>query len=258
VKKFMSVGEVAKKMNTTVRTLQYYDREGILTPSAESEGGRRLYSDKDIIKLHQILSMKYLGFSLDDIKNRLVSLETPEEVTVVLKSQAEAIREKISSLSEVLLAVETLSAETEQMKTVDWHTYADIVALLQEGYKNYWMIKLFDKKMMSRVRSLDPKRGKAMLAAWEKFMSQAAKFKKNNVPPNSPQGLKLGKEFWTYINEFTGGDMSILPEMINFEKNAGGWDNQWRASWENARDYISSAMGSYFQSIGFNPFEDAQ
>lgn len=44
---FMTVGELAKKMNVSVRTLQYYDKEGLLSPSAESEGGRRLYTDKD-------------------------------------------------------------------------------------------------------------------------------------------------------------------------------------------------------------------
>ena len=38
---YMTVGEVAQKMGVTVRTLQYYDREGLLTPSAISEGGRR-------------------------------------------------------------------------------------------------------------------------------------------------------------------------------------------------------------------------
>ena len=65
---FMTVGELAKKMNVTVRTLQYYDKEGVLSPSAESEGGRRLYTDKDLVLLHQILSLKSLGFSLKDIK----------------------------------------------------------------------------------------------------------------------------------------------------------------------------------------------
>ena len=49
---YMTVGEVAKKMGVTVRTLQYYDREGLFSPSAESEGGRRLYTDKDVVKLH--------------------------------------------------------------------------------------------------------------------------------------------------------------------------------------------------------------
>ena len=58
---YMTVGEVAKKMNVSVRTLQYYDKEGLLVPSAESEGGRRLYTDQDMIQLHQILSLKHLG-----------------------------------------------------------------------------------------------------------------------------------------------------------------------------------------------------
>lgn len=74
---YMAVGEVAKKMGITVRTLQYYHKEGLFSPSAESEGGRRLYTDKDLVTLHQIMSLKSLGFSLDDIKRRLISLETP-------------------------------------------------------------------------------------------------------------------------------------------------------------------------------------
>ena len=43
---FLTVGEVAKKMNVTVRTLQHYDGEGLLPPSSVSEGGRRLYTDR--------------------------------------------------------------------------------------------------------------------------------------------------------------------------------------------------------------------
>ena len=96
---YRTVGEVAKKMGVTVRTLQYYDREGRCSPSAESAGGRRLYTDKDRIKLHQILSMKPLGFSLDDIQNRLVSLDTPAEVADALAEQAASIRQKMGSLA---------------------------------------------------------------------------------------------------------------------------------------------------------------
>ena len=95
---FMTVGEVAKKMGVTVRTLQYYDKEGLLSPSAESEGGRRLYTDKDLVTLHQIISLKSLGFSLDDIKQRLISLETPADVANALTAQADNIRQKIEQL----------------------------------------------------------------------------------------------------------------------------------------------------------------
>ena len=111
---FMTVGEVAKKMGVTVRTLQYYDKEGLLSPSAESEGGRRLYTDKDLITLHQIISLKSLGFSLDDIKQRLISLETPADVANALTAQADNIRQKIEQLQASLSAIEQLKAEVLQ------------------------------------------------------------------------------------------------------------------------------------------------
>ena len=117
---YMTVGEVAKKMETTVRTLQYYDKEGLLSPSAESEGGRRLYTDKDLVTLHQILSLKSLGFSLDDIKCRLISLETPTDVATALTEQADSIREKIEQLTDSLTVIEQLKAEVLQMQTVNF------------------------------------------------------------------------------------------------------------------------------------------
>lgn len=88
---YMTVGELAKKMGTTVRTLQYYDKEGLLCPTAESEGGRRLYTYKDMIQLHQILSLKSLGFSLRDIKNKLISLDNPNDVANILTQQSDMI-----------------------------------------------------------------------------------------------------------------------------------------------------------------------
>lgn len=107
-------------MGVTVRALQYYDRQGLLSPSAESAGGRRLYADKDLIRLHQILSLKHLGFSLDDIKNRLSSLNTPADVAQALSEQAAAVQEKIEVLSESLREIEALKAEVLQMQSVNF------------------------------------------------------------------------------------------------------------------------------------------
>lgn len=124
---YMTIGEVAKKMRITVRTLQYYDKEGLLSPSAESEGVRRLYTDKDLVTLHQILSLKSLGFSLDDIKRRLISLETPTDVAAALTEQADSIREKKEQLTDSLTAIEQLKTEVLQMRTVSFKKYADII-----------------------------------------------------------------------------------------------------------------------------------
>ena len=150
---YMTVGQMAKKMDVTVRTLQHYDREGLLSPSAISDGGRRLYTDKDIIKLHQILSLKHLGFSLDDIKNRLVSLDTPQEVADALAEQAQAVQRKMESLSRSLRELELLREEVLQMQTVDFKKYADIIVNLQMENDFYWLIKHFDDQTLDHIRS---------------------------------------------------------------------------------------------------------
>lgn len=149
---YMTVGEVAKKMGVTVRALQYYDREGLFCPSAVSEGGRRLYTDKDIIKLHQILSLKSLGFSIDEIKNRLTSIDTPDEVAAALTEQSKAIQAQIETLTQSLRDIETLKTEVLKMQSVDFKKYADIIVNLQMRNDNYWLIKYFDDNTLDYLR----------------------------------------------------------------------------------------------------------
>ena len=110
-KDLLTVGELAKLMDTTVRTLQYYDQEGLLVPSCKSEGGRRLYTKKDMVQLHQILSLKYLGFSLEDIKHKLISLDNPDDVVKVLNYQEQALKSQIEELKETLSALQSLRDE---------------------------------------------------------------------------------------------------------------------------------------------------
>ena len=150
---YMTVGEVAKKMDVTVRTLQHYDKEGLLSPSATSGGGRRLYTDKDIVKLHQILSLKHLGFSLDDIRDRLIPLDTPAGVAQVLSEQAAVVREKIASLTESLSRIEALKVEVLEMQSVDFKKYADIIINLEMKNDFYLLIKHFDSETLDHIRS---------------------------------------------------------------------------------------------------------
>jgi len=143
---YMTVGEVAKKMGITVRTLQYYDKEGLLPPSAESEGGLRLYTYREIVKLHQILSMKRLGFSLNEIRAWLLAQNTPEEVSSVLIEQASELRKKIRSMTDALEAIEKLNVEVLQTDSVNWEKYADIFALAQANSELYWAMKHYSSE----------------------------------------------------------------------------------------------------------------
>lgn len=254
-KGYMTVGELAKKMGTTVRTLQYYDKEGLLSPSSESEGGRRLYTDRDMVKLYQILSLKSLGFSLDDIKNRLVSLESPEAIADVLAEQAAAIREKIDRLSESLTAVEALKEEVLQMQSVDFKKYADIIINLQMKNKFYWLIKHFDDKTLDHFRNrFDMDSGLAMLETFTGLNAQAVRFQKTGILPESEEGQKLAESFWRMVMDFTDGDMGMLPQLMKIA-DIDGPNDEWRQNQAAANAFIEPALDIYLSKLGFNPFE---
>lgn len=65
------VGELARLSHMSVRALHHYDAIGLLTPSARSAAGYRLYSDADLRRLQQVLFYRELGFGLDEIADIL-------------------------------------------------------------------------------------------------------------------------------------------------------------------------------------------
>ncbi len=256
---YMTVGELAKKMNTTVRTLQYYDRENLLSPSLNSEGGRRLYTNKDVVMLHQIQSMKSLGFTLNDIKNRLVSLETPEEVAGILAKQAEAIREQIAVLTETLETVETLREETLLMQTVDFKKYAAIVVNLQMKNKFYGFIKYFDEKMLDYLHNhVDIESGTAIIDTMNRLISEIGKLQENGISPNSEEGQAIAKQWWDMVMAFTGGDMSLLSGLMKMAGNKEVSDEAWGERWLTIETFLQPALGEYFTKLGYNPWEGAE
>lgn len=253
---YMTAGEVAKKMSVSVRTLQHYDREGLLPPSAFSDGGRRLYTDKDIVKLHQIISLKHLGFSLSDIKNRLIPLDTPADVAQVLAEQADMVREKIAGLTESLSELEALRAEVLKMQSVDFKKYADIIVNLEMKNEFYWLIKHFDSDTLDHIRSrFDKESGTAFLEKFLRLQDEAIRLRDEGVPAESPEGLQFAKTYWDMILEFTGGDAAMLPKLIQMGES-DEFDREWKQRQTQANVFIEPALDAYFSKSGIDPFRE--
>ena len=252
---YMTVGEVAKKMDVTVRTLQHYDKEGLLSPSATSDGGRRLYTDKDIVKLHQILSLKHLGFSLDDIRDRLIPLDTPAGVAQVLSEQAAVVREKIASLTESLSRIEALKVEVLEMQSVDFKKYADIIINLEMKNDFYLLIKHFDSETLDHIRSrFDKESSITFLQKFLHIQDEAIRLQDAGVSAGSPAGLQLAKGYWDLILEFTGGDATMLPTLMQIGEN-DEVNQERRQKQAKAKAFIEPALGAYFLDAGINPFQ---
>ena len=109
---FYSSGEFAKKANVTVRTIRFYDKKNLLKPSYVNENGARFYTDADFARLQQILLFKYLGFSLDDIKNITVGDSDYNILINSLHLQLNLIKDKIAQMQLVKNAIE----DTENIK----------------------------------------------------------------------------------------------------------------------------------------------
>ncbi|GAB3283290.1 MerR family transcriptional regulator [Microbacterium lacusdiani] len=67
----MHIGELAERAELSLRTIRHYDEIGLLKPSARTDGGFRLYTERDLARLLLIRRMKPLGYSLEQMAELL-------------------------------------------------------------------------------------------------------------------------------------------------------------------------------------------
>lgn len=124
-------GEFARKARVTVRTIRYYDKQNILKPTYVSETGARYYCDNDFARLQQVLLLKYLGFSLEDIKLITVADTESHMLANSLRIQLKLIQDKIEQLKLIEKAIKNTSLEIEQNRSVDWSSMLNLIHLTE-------------------------------------------------------------------------------------------------------------------------------
>ncbi len=126
---YYSSGEFAKMAHISVRTVRYYDKLNILNPSFVSESGARFYTEDDLVRLQQILLLKYLGFSLDDIRTLTVEDSDYHMLRHSLELQLKLVRDKIEQMQMVEQAIEDTTKAIASNKNVDWSQMLRLIHL---------------------------------------------------------------------------------------------------------------------------------
>ena len=111
-----TTGEIAKLCGVSVRTVQYYDTRGILTPSELSEGGRRLYSEDNLKRMKIICFLRDIGISINSI-GELLSEDNPGSVISALLEQQEHLLHK--EISERQVKLDMLGGIKRELKDVE-------------------------------------------------------------------------------------------------------------------------------------------
>ena len=126
---YYTSGQFARKANVTLRTIRFYDKKGILKPSFRNNNGNRYYTDEDLVKLQQILLLKYLGFSLDEIREITLGSGDWHILQESLSIQKKLVQERIGELQSVLNAIDNTSSAIEKDQDINWNHMMDLIHL---------------------------------------------------------------------------------------------------------------------------------
>lgn len=127
---YWTVGEFARRASVTVRTIQYYDQQKLLKPSAKGPQNRRLYSREDERELQRILVLKFLGNSLSDIRSALAGGFDGPEVAELIDRQAELLGRDLDRL---LRRMATLRELRDQVVSGDDPDWGEIAGAIDQG-----------------------------------------------------------------------------------------------------------------------------
>ena len=137
---YYSSGEFARMAHVTLRTVRYYDKQDIMKPSLVTESGERFYTDEDFARLQQILLLKYLGFSLDDIREMTIGDSDYHFMLNSLNIQLRLVRDRIEQMQLVEKAIQDTAQAIQEQHTIDWSQMLNLIHLtgMEKSLKNQY------------------------------------------------------------------------------------------------------------------------
>lgn len=228
-------GEFAKRARVSVRTLRYYDREGILSPSERSLSGHRLYSDADLVVLGRILGLKLLGFTLAEIRAFLNA--EPEGLSDALARQRAMLEERQAQIHRAIRTIGEVEAKV-RAGTWDWDAIQQVVEVMQMNEDRTWVQRHLTPAQLEAVQEISNRaypteaynalrdrtwteEDQARLTEeWNEVFAEADRLAKAGVDPASPEGRALGLRYKSLVEAFTLGDPTISQGLQQFYQEA--------------------------------------
>jgi len=230
---YYRTGQFARKARITERTLRYYDKVGLLSPSHYTKAGFRMYSDEDFPRLQQILALKYLGFSLEEIQACLK--QGPQGFRQALAAQKAMLRERMAHLESIVLVIEKTEARLEK-EPEDWQSVLKTIEAFRSSEKNEWIRKYFNEEQLKMLNQLassayteaDQEKiagwGRDWTEAdqreadqkWEALYAEARRLADEGQDPAGEAAQSLAARWMALVGEFTHGDPGVSEGLKKF------------------------------------------
>lgn len=137
-----TTGETAKIAKVSVRTVQYYDKRGLLKPYQVTEGGRRLYSQAEIKQLEVITFLRQLDFSIEAIKSLLREDKASQILILLLNQRSMELKEEIALKKDQLDTVVKLLDSIPNQNQISPLMYLSDLSLTMKNKKSWKILQL--------------------------------------------------------------------------------------------------------------------
>jgi len=199
----LKVGELAKRTGLTVRTLHHYDELGLLSPSARSDTGYRLYNKDDIVRLHRILALRQLGLPLSDIGHSLANdgLPLPE----LIQRQLHVLDDQIAEAVLLRNRLERLQATLRQQaepEFADWLNTLEMMTVYDKYFTAEEQAELASRRNDPNVAQVQ--------AAWPALVAEVRQLMSDGVPPADPVVRAAAARWSDLVQQFTQGSANLL------------------------------------------------
>lgn len=233
----MTVGELAKRTGLSVRALHYYDEIGLLSPARRTAVGHRRYTAGDIARLQQIVALRQLGFSLEEVRDCLTNPTcSPQRV---LELHLVQLRERIARLGELQERLAALTMTLGAMEEVSIDTLIATIEVMKRMERYYTPEQLAE--LSERRRAVGQERIRQAETEWQELIAQVRAALDSGADPASERVQQLAGRWRTLIQEFTGRNPGIeqaLGRMWHEETTIQGLDT---GEMRELMDYIGKA-----------------
>jgi DNA-binding transcriptional MerR regulator len=202
----LKVGELAKRTGLTIRTLHHYDEIGLLKPSHRTDTGYRLYTAADVGRLMQIVSLRQLGFSLEEVKG---CLDRPGFSPLeVIQMHASRLREQIELERQLCERLEAVAAWCRTTGEVSAEMFLQAIEsmIMIEQYYTPEQMEQFRHRAAAPGGKEETEKG---TADWAELIADYTAEMRAGTDPADPKAQALEQRRQALVNMFTRGDPAI-------------------------------------------------
>jgi DNA-binding transcriptional MerR regulator len=242
------VSEFAAKTGVTVRTLHHYDRLGLLRPSGRTEAGHRLYGERDFARLQQIVTLKFIGLPLRQIKELLEGAELDLEST--LRLQRRLLLEKRLQVEAAIAAIEEAERSIRSGDKPDLAALKKIIEVMERQNSMEWTKKYYDEeaqaKIAERGRAWTPEMQVKEEQDWKTLISEIEAAIAAKTDPASDKARTLAQRWAELVRGFTGGDPGIQQGLNKLYADQQNWPQNFHKPFsDEVAEYIRKAMAAH-------------